>query len=178
MVNRGKNIGRFFFLIKHYLELHASLFLSPSEYAGELPSNEDLKFEKNAPKCFRFVFTLILALLLSFFLEQNAHAAWYNSSWLYRQKITISSSLTDSNQANFPYAVIITDSANPIFTKALANGNDIQFTESDGTTLMDFEIELFDNSVGNEELAAWVRLPSLSTTEYTLLTWRSSNYAA
>jgi hypothetical protein len=67
----------------------------------------------------------------------DAAGPWYFTNWLYRQKITISSSLVDSDQTNFPYMVKITAPANPVFANALASGDDILFTDSDGTTKLD-----------------------------------------
>ena len=108
---------------------------------------------------------MALCLLFSAFLAQNAYGAWYNTDWLYREKISILPSLADSDQTNFPYMVKITDSANPVF--ANADGDDILFTDSNGSTKLDHEIEKFDNSAGNEELVAWVRLPTLSASANT-----------
>jgi len=45
------------------------------------------------------------------------------------------------------------------------DGWDILFTDDDGFTLMDHEIELYTDSIG--ELVAWVRIPVLSPTEDT-----------
>jgi hypothetical protein len=59
----------------------------------------------------------------------DAAGPWYFTNWLYRQKITISSSLVDSDQTNFPYMVKITAPANPVFANALASGDDILFTD-------------------------------------------------
>ena len=76
---------------------------------------------------------LVLSLAWFFLLvATSAHAAWYNPSWPYRQKITILSSVTTGTFTNFPYLVKITDPANPVFANAQASGNDILFTAAAG----------------------------------------------
>ena len=90
---------------------------------------------------------------------------WYDPAWLYRQKITISPTVTDTDLTDFPYLVKIADPTNDLFTKAQLDGDDILFTASDGTTRLDHEIEKYD-STGNE-LFAWVKIPLLSSTDPT-----------
>ena len=86
---------------------------------------------------------------------------WYDSRWQYRQKITISPSVTAASLANFPYLIEIVDPMNPLFTAAQAEGEDILFTDSDGMTKLDHEIENYDE--GNHVIYAWVRVPFLSS---------------
>ncbi|MHC4499571.1 MAG: DUF2341 domain-containing protein, partial [Planctomycetota bacterium] len=121
-----------------------------------------MKPEKNGRKRIRLGFILVLALLLCVFLEQNVNAAWYNSNWLYRQKITISPTVADADLTNFPYLVKITDLANPVFANAQTDGDDILFTSSDETTKLNHEIEKYDST--NTELWAWVMVPAISST--------------
>ena len=80
---------------------------------------------------------------------------WFNSSWNYRKNITIDHTKVNGTQTNFPVLINISDS--DLASDALANGDDIVFTNSTGSKL-DYEIESY--SSGN--LAAWVRVPSLS----------------
>ena len=162
MVFRRINIFRFLIPSGHKLEAYTGLFLSLRGLVGELPPNKGLKFKKNTHKRFRFVFTLILALLLCVLLEQNVYAAWYNSSWLYRQKITISPTVTDADLANYPYLVKITDPTNPVFANAQTDGDDILFTSSDETTKLNHEIEKYDST--NKELWVWINVPAISST--------------
>lgn len=51
--------------------------------------------------------------------------------------------------------------------KAQDNGNDILFTNDDGTTKLVHEIEVFDGKKGG--LIAWVKVPLLSSTQDTRL---------
>jgi hypothetical protein len=87
--------------------------------------------------------------------------AWYNSSWLYRMKITLDSTKVTANQTNFPYLVYIASNAS-LSTNARSDGFDILFTSDDKVTKLDHEIEQYVTGTG--ELVAWVEIPSLSST--------------
>ena len=93
--------------------------------------------------------------------------AWYDSDWPYRQEITIYSSITDSDLSDFPYMLKINDLTNELFANALSSGNDIIFTDADGTTLLDHEIERYDSN--NCLLEAWIRIPTLSSVTHTVI---------
>jgi hypothetical protein len=80
-------------------------------------------------------------------------------NWLYRKKIIINSSQVSSDLNNFPVLVNITDL--DLKAKAQANGFDIQFTQMDGETKLDHEIESYNSSTG--ELFAWVKVPTLNS---------------
>ncbi len=101
-------------------------------------------------------------------------AEWYDPAWLYRQKITISPTVTDTDLTDFPYLVKIADP--DLFTKAQLDGDDILFTASDGTTRLDHEIEKYD-SAGNE-LFAWVKIPLLSSIDPTEIYMYYNNASA
>lgn len=83
--------------------------------------------------------------------DEGAYAGqgpWYNSSWTYRKEITIDNSqmsadgvTTDSLQ-DFPLYVPI-ESDSDIGSHALASGFDLEFTESDGETVIPYEREYF-----------------------------------
>ena len=111
---------------------------------------------------------MVLLLVSSILPLHNSYAAsWYNSNWLYRQKITILPTLADADLTNFPYLVKITNAANPLFANAQADHDDILFTKSDGVTKLDHEIEYYESASGSEELDAWVQVESLSSTANT-----------
>jgi uncharacterized repeat protein (TIGR01451 family) len=92
-------------------------------------------------------------------------AGWYDANWPRRQKITIVPTLVDSTLTNFPYMLKISDSANPLFANAQSDGDDILFTDDDGTSKLNHEIELYSNS--SNELIAWIKTPVLSSTQNT-----------
>ena len=108
----------------------------------------------------------------------DTDAAWYNSSWEARQLITISSSLTDENLANFPLLVAVNDGANPVFAHAQPDGDDILFTAADGVTKLSHEIEAFDPNTGQERLEIWVRHPVLSSATDTVVYMYYQNASA
>jgi hypothetical protein len=60
---------------------------------------------------------------------------------------------------DYPLAVLLEDDA-ALAEHAADDGADIHFTEADGETELDFEIERFDGEDG--DLTAWVRVPVLS----------------
>jgi hypothetical protein len=94
--------------------------------------------------------------------SQRADAAWFDTDWAARQPITVSSTLADANLTNYPLLVRIVDPANELFTDAQADGDDILFTASDGTTKLPHEIEFYD--AGTNTLYAWVQVPLISST--------------
>jgi len=97
--------------------------------------------------------------------------SWYDSAWSSRQQVTINSSHADfsglsGDLYNFPY--LITNPDADLFSVAQADGDDILFTASDGTTKLPHEIDVYEP--GSSTLVAWVRLPvfdiSADTTIY------------
>ncbi len=95
--------------------------------------------------------------------------AWLPAPQLnFRQIITMDSSITPSDRTNFPVLVQITDQNNPIFGNSQPDGDDIVFTESDGVTKLDHEIDHYKDTT-TRELDAWVRIPNLSSTVDTVL---------
>ncbi|WOV93326.1 MAG: DUF2341 domain-containing protein [Candidatus Nitrosoabyssus spongiisocia] len=90
------------------------------------------------------------------------------SLWDTRQKITINSNQITTTLQNFTLLVSISDSALSR-SSVLPNGADIIFTNSDGFTILEHEIESFTNNATTGTLVAWVRLPTLSNTSDTVL---------
>jgi hypothetical protein len=124
---------------------------------------------------------VVLSLLLSFFLpvavqgQTTCNAVWYNNSWLYRKAITIDYTKVGTGpHTNFPVLVNITDT--DLQARALANGNDILFTSSNGTTKLDHEIESYTSGTG--ALVAWVEIPSLSSAANTVIYMYYGNAAS
>lgn len=79
-----------------------------------------------------------------------------------RKKITISNTNVISDLTNFPVMVKFTSDAD-IGGLARSDGYDIRFTSSDGTTLLDYERELFSVSSGNASGTFWVCVPTVAT---------------
>ena len=86
----------------------------------------------------------------------NEKTNWYNTSFLYRMKITINHNKVDADQTNFPVLIKKTMTT----SKVQSNANDILFTSSTGTKL-NHEIESYNSTSG--ALVAWVNVTSVSS---------------
>ncbi len=97
-------------------------------------------------------------------------SGWYNASWSYRRKITFDNTtanlgVTSEALTDFPVLVKLT-SSNIDYSNTKDAGEDIRFTDSDGTTALSYEIEKWDES-GTSYI--WVKVPSIdinSNTDY------------
>ncbi len=89
--------------------------------------------------------------------------AWTVDSLEYttRRKLTIDQTKVDADLTDFPVLVKLT-SANFDFAKANADGFDIRFTSSDGSTLLKYERERHDNT--NSLAEYWVKVPVVDDT--------------
>lgn len=101
-------------------------------------------------------------------LAATTSANWYNESWASRKEITLDYTQVagSSNLTDFPVLISL-GSDSDLAADALANGDDIVFTSSNGMTQLAHEIEFFDETTG--ELQAWVQVPTLSYTANTTL---------
>lgn len=70
------------------------------------------------------------------------------TGWDWRQKITIASSGAglSANVANQPISIPVAAAQTAFWSNVLASGNDVRFTDSDGTTLLNYEIVKFDHA--------------------------------
>ncbi len=112
-----------------------------------------------------------ISLLLFVIITAGEISAQWLSDYTYRKKIVISDSVVYGSEdlVNYPLLVSLIDpDLKSVFHGGLVFSDtawDIRFTENDGTTLLDHEVELFTASTG--ELVTWVRIPVLSYTEDT-----------
>ncbi len=106
---------------------------------------------------------------------QITHAAWYDSNWQYRQKITIDNAQVNSNLSNFPVYVDLSDLGSSFFSNASADCGDIRVTKSDGTTEVAREVVNCDtaNNTGELHFKAGT-LSSSSDTEFYIYYGNSS----
>ncbi len=82
--------------------------------------------------------------------------AWL-TNWNYRKPITVSNS--GSTLPDYQISIII-DTASLIPSKMLSNGNDIRFTSSDGSTLLNYWIE---SGINTSTTRIWIKIPSISS---------------
>jgi uncharacterized repeat protein (TIGR01451 family) len=83
---------------------------------------------------------------------------WFDVDWNYRRPIVISNG---GNSLAYYQVLVVLNNTNFNFTQANADGSDIRFTHSDGTTELRYWIEYWS---GPDQLAyVWVRVPSLAS---------------
>lgn len=82
---------------------------------------------------------------------------WYDAAWSARRKITFDNALSSQNLVNFPVRVSL-NATNIDYSKTQNSGQDLRFTDSDGTTLLSYEIETW-NEAGTSEV--WVKVPQI-----------------
>lgn len=102
----------------------------------------------------------------------GTEGAWWDASWSARRKITFDASTISENLTNFPVRVSLT-SSNIDYTKTQNSGQDLRFTDGDGT-LLKYEIETWNES-GTSEV--WVKVPQIdasSTTNYIYMYYDNS----
>ena len=73
---------------------------------------------------------------------------WWDTSWLYRRKITFDNSGQASNLSNFPALVKLTTS-NFTYANAQSAGQDIRFMDADQVSELPYEIEKYDTAANS-----------------------------
>ena len=91
---------------------------------------------------------------------------WWDCNWSYAKKIIIHHEYIEADQTNFP-VLIYRQTDSDLRDYAQSDGDDIAFVNEHNTTQLDHEIEQFQGADG--KLVAWVEVPSLSSTEDTIL---------
>lgn len=125
-------------------------------------------------KCRLFIFLLLFEISqLAFPVAALAASSctqtnWLGSNWQYRKRINFNNAAQNENLTNFPVLVHLT-SSNFEFGKAQSNGQDIRFTDSDGTTLLNYEVEKWDS--GNGDADVWVNVPQVDASSNTDFIW-------
>jgi hypothetical protein len=95
------------------------------------------------------------------------------STWNYRTKITFDNSASTEDLSNFPVMVKL-NSSRIDYSKTQDAGQDIRFTDTDGTTQLPHEIEKWDEA---GDSYVWVKVPIIaagSTTDYIYLYYGNS----
>ena len=99
-------------------------------------------------------------------IEQSGRSEdWWDNDWSYSKKITINHDMVAGDLQNFP--ILISDISSDYINHAQPDGDDFVFVSADNTTKYNHEIEYYDSSSG--ELIAWVNIPSLSSSDDTVL---------
>jgi len=92
--------------------------------------------------------------------------SWWDCNWSYCKKITIDHTKVQASQSNFP-VLLHRDADADLAAYAQPDGDDICFVDRYNTTKYPHEIEEYNSATG--ELIAWVKLPSISSNEDTIL---------
>ncbi|MDD3102419.1 MAG: DUF2341 domain-containing protein, partial [Patescibacteria group bacterium] len=87
----------------------------------------------------------------------NLPTPWYNDSWGYRRKITLTENST-RDLTNYQVRIKLT-SSNFDFSKAKSDGTDIRFTSTNGTSELKYWLESYDQS--GQTAVVWVKVPSI-----------------
>lgn len=77
---------------------------------------------------------------------------WYNSSWLYRVKITVQASQVDADLTNFPIYLDLSLLPAGFHSNVRADGGDIRITRADGVTEVPREIVFYDAALDKGEV--------------------------
>jgi hypothetical protein len=91
-------------------------------------------------------------------LSASFGATWLDLDWRDRYELTMNNSASAENLGNFPVMVHL-NAANFDFGRAQPQGQDVRFTDSDGTTLLSYEIEKWD--APNQQAWLWVNVPQV-----------------
>lgn len=96
-------------------------------------------------------------LLILLLVPANSWAIWTvdGNDYTTRMLLTIDADLIDADLTDFPILVKLTD-ANFDWTHSTADGEDVRFTEDDGSTLLKYERERHD---GVDYAEYWVKIP-------------------
>ena len=98
---------------------------------------------------------LILLMIVSLFPASASAQSWLDPAWGYRMSVTVDNSGNASPLTNYPVRVDLGTGFD--FNHAQSGGEDVRFTAADGTTLLDYWIEFWDN-VGDSAIV-WVEVP-------------------
>lgn len=100
---------------------------------------------------------LVAGVVMPIVLSTRDASAWWNGSWNYRRKITFNTMTIGEDQKDFPIRVSLS-SSNVDYANTQNSGQDLRFVDCDDLTLLDSEIETW-NEAGTSE--AWVKVPKL-----------------
>ena len=94
-------------------------------------------------------------------------AAWWNKSWSHRRKLTFDNSIQPENLTGFQVLVVL-NSTRIDYAKTRSDGYDLRFVDSNDSTLLDYEIEKWDE-LGTSYV--WVRIPQVDASSSTDFIW-------
>ena len=84
---------------------------------------------------------------------------WWDDIWTYRRILTFYNSGQNENLTSFPLLVRL-NSSRISYGATQDNGEDLRFIDEDGSTVLDTEIEVWNES---GESVVWVNVPQIAT---------------
>ncbi|MHA2156422.1 MAG: DUF2341 domain-containing protein [Candidatus Hodarchaeales archaeon] len=107
---------------------------------------------------------------------ENFPDYWAFQTFKYRKQITINAAKVSADLTNFPVLIDLIDTDLHDSTKIQTGGNDLVFTTPSGVKL-DHEIEKLDQMYNETHghLVAWIRIPSLSSVDNTVILMHYGN---
>ncbi|MFH1101781.1 MAG: NF038122 family metalloprotease [Methanobacteriota archaeon] len=90
---------------------------------------------------------------------------WWDLNWKYHKPLRINHTLVAAQLTDFPILVDIT--APEFIGHAQTDGDDFVFIDATNTTRYSHEVEYYNSATGH--LVAWVKIPQLSVSDYTLI---------
>lgn len=98
----------------------------------------------------------------------SSPAGWWDGNWTRRTELTFDNSAQGSNLDNFPVLVTLDGTTNIDYAQTQNNGEDLRFVDADGVTVLDHEIEEW-NEAGLSYV--WVRVPRIDAGSTTDSIW-------
>ncbi len=96
-----------------------------------------------------------------------ANQMWWDTDWGRRRKITFNNSAQTEDLDNFPVLIRL-DSTRIDYTRTQNSGQDLRFVDVDHQTVLDHEIELWDEAGSSY---VWVRIPRIDGSSSTDFIW-------
>lgn len=104
------------------------------------------------------VIPLLILFLTGIGVAAENEAGWYDSGWPYRRAVAITN---PCGEEVTDYQVQITLDSSFAFNHALNDGSDLRVTDADGTTIIPYWVEEWDQ-VG-ETASIWIKVPTIPT---------------
>ncbi len=97
---------------------------------------------------------------------------WWDANWQNRRKITFDNTASGGNLTDFPVLVSLSSPANIDYAKTMDQGEDLRVLDADGTTVLKYEIEKW-NEAGTSTV--WVKVPQINSGVNTDYIWMYYN---
>jgi hypothetical protein len=102
-------------------------------------------------------------------------ANWWSTSFGYRKKLTLDNSAVSENLVNFPTPIVFSATQTDFWSHVnRTTGSDVRFVDSDNTTELYYEVEIFDTI--NNASVYWVKIPQIDSASSTDYIWMYYGY--